>query len=169
VLASENDIPCFRRFSPAFCGSQVNLTVGVYGVGCPLGIVPAAAHALRGDVPPSPWPAVGVVDGLGASLQVWWCRAADAEAGARFSPRAVKLQLWEMRDCHRAHPGSGTIAAGRQAVQMRSKSPTTTKSGRFPRDGVGEGRLVERRLPRLVPPTHPGEMLLEEFLNPLGR
>lgn len=27
---------------------------------------------------------------------------------------------------------------------------------------------VERRLPRKRPPTHPGEMLLEEFLKPLG-
>jgi antitoxin HigA-1 len=28
--------------------------------------------------------------------------------------------------------------------------------------------LVSRRLPSALPPTHPGEMLLEEFLNPLG-
>jgi len=28
--------------------------------------------------------------------------------------------------------------------------------------------LVERRLPTHQPPTHPGEMLLEEFLKPLG-
>lgn len=28
--------------------------------------------------------------------------------------------------------------------------------------------LVTRRLPRQRPPTHPGEMLLEEFLKPLG-
>lgn len=28
--------------------------------------------------------------------------------------------------------------------------------------------LVERRLPANRPPTHPGEMLLEEFLEPLG-
>jgi addiction module HigA family antidote len=28
--------------------------------------------------------------------------------------------------------------------------------------------LVEHRLPRHRPPTHPGEMLLEEFLKPLG-
>lgn len=27
---------------------------------------------------------------------------------------------------------------------------------------------TERRLPRAAPPTHPGEMLLEEFLKPLG-
>ena len=28
--------------------------------------------------------------------------------------------------------------------------------------------LVQRRLPTHRPPTHPGEMLLEEFLRPLG-
>jgi len=27
---------------------------------------------------------------------------------------------------------------------------------------------VKRRLPKQRPPTHPGEMLLEEFLKPLG-
>ena len=43
-------------------------------------------------------------------------------------------------------------------MQMKSKSRTTTKLG----------SLVERRLPRHLPPTHPGEMLLEEFLKPLG-
>ena len=40
-------------------------------------------------------------------------------------------------------------------MPTRSKSPTTTKSG-------------GRRLPRKRPPTHPGEMLLEEFVKPLG-
>lgn len=28
--------------------------------------------------------------------------------------------------------------------------------------------MTERRLPSKRPPTHPGEMLLEEFLKPLG-
>ena len=42
-----------------------------------------------------------------------------------------------------------------------SKSRTTTK--KRPR-----GVTVERRLPTHRPPTHPGEMLLEEFLKPLG-
>lgn len=28
--------------------------------------------------------------------------------------------------------------------------------------------LVRRRLPSRIPPVHPGEMLLEEFLKPLG-
>ena len=36
-----------------------------------------------------------------------------------------------------------------------SKSPITTPEG-----------LVQRRLPSHRPPTHPGEMLLEEFLKP---
>ncbi len=39
-----------------------------------------------------------------------------------------------------------------------SKSRTTTKPT----------PLVQRRLPTHRPPTHPGEMLLEEFLKPLG-
>ena len=39
-----------------------------------------------------------------------------------------------------------------------SKSRTTTDR---------EDRM-ERRLPKHRPPTHPGEMLLEEFLKPLG-
>ncbi len=39
-------------------------------------------------------------------------------------------------------------------MPTKSKSRTTTSSG--------------RRLPRRRPPTHPGEMLLEEFVVPLG-
>ena len=42
-----------------------------------------------------------------------------------------------------------------------SKSRTTTKDRR-------PDSLVQRRLPTHRPPTHPGEMLLEEFLKPLG-
>jgi len=41
-------------------------------------------------------------------------------------------------------------------MPMKLKSQTTT-------DGV-----VGRRLPRNRPPTHPGEMLFEEFVKPLG-
>ena len=44
---------------------------------------------------------------------------------------------------------------GRKAMLMRSKLQTTTKG------------TVGRRLPRNRPPTHPGEMLLEEFVKPL--
>ncbi len=42
-----------------------------------------------------------------------------------------------------------------------SKSQTTTKES-------SGGALVRRRLPTHRPPTHPGEILLEEFLKPLG-
>jgi addiction module HigA family antidote len=53
-------------------------------------------------------------------------------------------------------------------MSMRLKSRTTTKT----RTTVGRRRhwraLVGRRLPRQRPPTRPGEMLLEEFLKPLG-
>ncbi|MEQ8210281.1 MAG: HigA family addiction module antitoxin [Lacipirellulaceae bacterium] len=44
---------------------------------------------------------------------------------------------------------------------MKSKSPTTTEE-------AAQAKLVERRLPSNRPPTHPGEMLNEEFLKPLG-
>ncbi len=40
-------------------------------------------------------------------------------------------------------------------MPTRSKSQTTTD------------RVVGRRLPRKRPPTHPGEMLFEEFVKPL--
>ncbi len=46
-------------------------------------------------------------------------------------------------------------------MPTKSKSRTTTKRTRA-------RRLVARRLPTALPPTHPGEMLLEEFLKPLG-
>jgi addiction module HigA family antidote len=45
--------------------------------------------------------------------------------------------------------------------------PTKSKSQTITR-GSGKEPLVERRLPTHRPPTHPGEMLLEEFLKPLG-
>jgi len=53
-------------------------------------------------------------------------------------------------------------------MPTKSRSQITTK-----RRGVGGaiGRVAEagrRRLPRRRAPTHPGEMLLEEFLRPLG-
>jgi len=45
--------------------------------------------------------------------------------------------------------------------------PTTSKSRTTTRGSRGKP-LVGRRLPTHRPPTHPGEMLLEEFLKPLG-
>ncbi len=47
-------------------------------------------------------------------------------------------------------------------MPTRSKSRTTTKRS------VANRPLVRRRLPTEIPPVHPGEMLLEEFLKPLG-
>jgi len=47
-------------------------------------------------------------------------------------------------------------------MPTKSKSRTTTKHGK------GSRPLVRRRLPTGLPPTPPGEMLLEEFLKPLG-
>jgi antitoxin HigA-1 len=46
-------------------------------------------------------------------------------------------------------------------MPTKSRSQTTTK-------GKMGKPLVQRRLPTNRPPTHPGEMLLEEFLKPLG-
>ena len=48
-------------------------------------------------------------------------------------------------------------------MPTKSKSRTTTKRATsIPR------ALVRRRLPKELPPVGPGEMLLEEFLKPLG-
>jgi len=41
-------------------------------------------------------------------------------------------------------------------MSTKSKSQTTTSEG------------IGRRLPRNRPPTHPGEMLFEEFVKPIG-
>jgi addiction module HigA family antidote len=51
---------------------------------------------------------------------------------------------------------------------MRLRSQTTTRMSRGA-GGLRRQRIAEgRRLPRHRAPTHPGEMLLEEFLKPLG-
>jgi antitoxin HigA-1 len=44
--------------------------------------------------------------------------------------------------------------------------PTKSKSSIIT-EGARNAALVQRRLPTHRPPTHPGEMLLEEFLKPL--
>ena len=53
-------------------------------------------------------------------------------------------------------------------MPTKSRSQATTDGGskKRPRD-KGE-TFAGRRLPTERPPTHPGEMLLEEFLKPLG-
>jgi len=48
-------------------------------------------------------------------------------------------------------------------MPTKSKSRTTTKRATRP-----PRALVRRRLPTEIPPVGPGEMLLEEFLKPLG-
>jgi len=53
-------------------------------------------------------------------------------------------------------------------MPMKSKSRTTTKRRSRGRKASSRKPLVARRLPKHQPPTHPGEMLLEEFLLPLG-
>ncbi len=52
-------------------------------------------------------------------------------------------------------------------MPTKSRSPITTSSASAGKRGRGPG-TVGRRLPAERPPTHPGEMLLEEFLKPLG-
>ena len=49
-------------------------------------------------------------------------------------------------------------------MPTKSKSQTITKR----RGRLGGAPYSQRRLPTHRPPTHPGEMLLEEFLKPLG-
>ena len=53
-------------------------------------------------------------------------------------------------------------------MRTMSKSRTTTRKRAFRREAGRTKGLVGRRLPRYRPPTHPGEMLVEEFLRPLG-
>ena len=52
-------------------------------------------------------------------------------------------------------------------MPTKSKSRITTRRHRG-RSTVRRPNAVARRLPRVQPPTHPGEMLLHEFLIPLG-
>lgn len=51
---------------------------------------------------------------------------------------------------------------------MPTKSKSRTTTNRRSTAPTRSPLRVERLLPRTVPPTHPGEMLLEEFLEPLG-
>src|SRR4051812_16587042 len=51
-------------------------------------------------------------------------------------------------------------------MPIKSKSPTTTKLR--PVRKKSSQRSAARWLPQNRPPTHPGEMLREEFVKPLG-
>ena len=62
----------------------------------------------------------------------------------------------------------GFVSGGRMEMPTTSRSRTTTRRGNTARDDARPANLVGRRLPRERPPTHPGEMLLEEFIRPLG-
>ncbi len=53
-------------------------------------------------------------------------------------------------------------------MPTKSRSLITTETPLRESVALGRDRLVARRLPIHRPPTHPGEMLLEEFLKPLG-
>ena len=46
--------------------------------------------------------------------------------------------------------------------------PTMSRSRTITKRTQGAKGLLERKLPTHRPPTHPGEMLLQEFLTPLG-
>ena len=62
----------------------------------------------------------------------------------------------------------GCVSVGRMAMPTKLKSQTTTKRAGRSTAQRSQPSLGERRLPQKRPPTHPGEMLLEEFLKPLG-
>ena len=53
-------------------------------------------------------------------------------------------------------------------MPTRSRSRSTTRSRAAQRRRGPSQEVVSRRLPLDRPPTHPGEMLLEEFLKPMG-
>ncbi len=50
----------------------------------------------------------------------------------------------------------------------KSRSRTTTNAKAVTRLRIRSRDIAGRLLPQNRPPTHPGEMLLEEFLKPLG-
>ena len=53
-------------------------------------------------------------------------------------------------------------------MRMRSKLQTTTRGKPLAAPRTASGRTIKTRLPKNRAPTHPGEMLLEEFLRPMG-
>ena len=53
-------------------------------------------------------------------------------------------------------------------LHMRSRLLTTTRSKGRPVLRMRAGNMMTTRLPKNRAPTHPGEMLLEEFLKPMG-
>ena len=53
-------------------------------------------------------------------------------------------------------------------MHMRSKLRTTTRSKGLPFRRASTPSNKKTRLPKNRAPTHPGEMLLEDFLKPMG-
>ena len=53
-------------------------------------------------------------------------------------------------------------------LHMRSRLSTTTRPKGYPSLRIPAGSTMKTRLPKNRAPTHPGEMLLEEFLKPMG-
>ena len=53
-------------------------------------------------------------------------------------------------------------------MRMKSKLQTTTKGKPLSVRRTASGSTIKTRLPKNRAPTHPGEMLLEEFLKPMG-
>ena len=53
-------------------------------------------------------------------------------------------------------------------MPTKSRSRTITRRPKAASPPIGALESVGRRLPRHRPPSHPGEMLLEEFLKPLN-
>ena len=53
-------------------------------------------------------------------------------------------------------------------MPTKSRSQTITDGGSKKRPRGRGAAFAGRRLPAERPPTHPGEMLIEEFLRPLG-
>ena len=53
-------------------------------------------------------------------------------------------------------------------MPTKSRSRTITRRPKAVTPPTGALESVGRRLPRHRPPSHPGEMLLEEFLKPMG-
>jgi len=50
---------------------------------------------------------------------------------------------------------------------MKSRLSTTTRPERHANRQTSSMAMIRTRLPKNRPPTHPGEMLLEEFLKPM--
>lgn len=120
----------------------------------------APTHGQLGELAPGP---------SGRLLGANWIKSIESATSEswRFL-QETNLSVWREIGVDNTAFGS-TISIvfafiGSVAMPTKSKSPTITKGKARPRSR----EMVARQLPRKRPPTHPGEMLLEEFLTPLG-